>query len=119
MSITPERAAHVILSGYRISTEENHGEEEEPASSGDKATHRAAAPVGEAARNQATGGAGLGLKIAQRIMTAHGGWLTAANREEGGALFSGVLPCAATADDAGANRAAASRWSAGANSAGD
>ncbi len=75
---------------------------------------------GETSRNRATGGAGLGLTIAQRIMRAHGGWLTAANREEGGALFSGVLPCAATADGASATTASrASRWSAGAYRTGD
>ncbi len=47
---------------------------------------------GEASRNRQTGGAGLGLTIAQRILRAHGGELTAANRREGGAVFTGVLP---------------------------
>ncbi len=47
---------------------------------------------GEASRNRETGGAGLGLAIARRILRAHGGDLTAANRETGGAEFTGWLP---------------------------
>ena len=47
---------------------------------------------GEASRNRATGGAGLGLAIAQRIMRAHGGTLTAANGPDGGAIFTGAAP---------------------------
>jgi signal transduction histidine kinase len=47
---------------------------------------------GEASRNRRTGGAGLGLAIAQRIMRAHGGEVTAANRPAGGAVFTGTLP---------------------------
>jgi signal transduction histidine kinase len=47
---------------------------------------------GEGSRNRQTGGAGLGLTIARRIILAHGGDLTAANRPEAGALFSGTLP---------------------------
>jgi len=47
---------------------------------------------GERSRNRQTGGAGLGLTIAQRIMQAHGGDLTAANTTEGGALFTASLP---------------------------
>jgi signal transduction histidine kinase len=47
---------------------------------------------GEASRNRQTGGAGIGLAIAQRILVAHGGSLIAANRPEGGALFTGTLP---------------------------
>lgn len=47
---------------------------------------------GEASRNRQTGGAGIGLAIAQRILVAHGGSLVAANRPEGGALFTGALP---------------------------
>jgi signal transduction histidine kinase len=46
----------------------------------------------EASRNRQTGGAGLGLTVARRILQAHGGDLTAANRAEGGAVFTGRLP---------------------------
>jgi signal transduction histidine kinase len=46
---------------------------------------------GETSRNADTGGAGLGLAIARRILRAHGGDLAAANREGGGAAFSGWL----------------------------
>jgi signal transduction histidine kinase len=47
---------------------------------------------GEASRNRQTGGAGLGLAIARRILRAHGGDLTASNRSGGGAVFTGTLP---------------------------
>ncbi|MDQ3548782.1 MAG: HAMP domain-containing histidine kinase, partial [Chloroflexota bacterium] len=47
---------------------------------------------GESSRNRRTGGAGLGLTIARRILLAHGGDLIAANRPEGGAVFTGTLP---------------------------
>jgi signal transduction histidine kinase len=47
---------------------------------------------GEVSRNRQTGGAGLGLAIARRILRAHGGDLTAMNRAEGGAAFIGTLP---------------------------
>ena len=47
---------------------------------------------GEASRNRQTGGIGLGLAIARRIVRAHGGDLVAANRAEGGAVFTGTLP---------------------------
>ncbi len=47
---------------------------------------------GEASRNRETGGAGLGLTIARRILRAHGGDLTAANGASGGAEFTGWLP---------------------------
>jgi signal transduction histidine kinase len=47
---------------------------------------------GEASRNRETGGAGLGLAIARRILHAHGGDLAAANRDTGGAEFTGWLP---------------------------
>ncbi|MGI8688962.1 MAG: ATP-binding protein [Thermomicrobiales bacterium] len=47
---------------------------------------------GEASRNRETGGAGLGLAIARRILRAHGGDLTAANEATGGAAFTGWLP---------------------------
>jgi len=46
---------------------------------------------GDPARTRATGGAGLGLAIAQRIAQAHGGRLSAANRAMGGAEFTGWL----------------------------
>lgn len=52
---------------------------------------------GDAARNLATGGAGLGLTIARRILRAHGGDLVAANRAGGGAEFTGWLCAASTA----------------------
>lgn len=46
----------------------------------------------ESSRSRSTGGMGLGLTIAQRIIHRHGGTLTAANRPEGGACFAGTLP---------------------------
>ena len=49
---------------------------------------------GETSRNRQTGGAGLGLTIAQRILRAHDGNLTAANHPSGGAVFTGLLPAA-------------------------
>lgn len=48
----------------------------------------------EPSRSRQTGGAGLGLVIARRAVEAHGGTLTAANRPEGGACFTIVLPTA-------------------------
>ncbi len=47
---------------------------------------------GEASRNRQTGGAGPGLAIAQRIVRAHGGDLTARNGATGGAVFTAWLP---------------------------
>jgi signal transduction histidine kinase len=47
---------------------------------------------GETSRNRQTGGAGLGLAIARRILRAHGGDLSAANSPAGGAVFIGTLP---------------------------
>jgi signal transduction histidine kinase len=43
-------------------------------------------------RDRATGGAGLGLSIVQAIVTAHRGTIEAANRPEGGAVFTVRLP---------------------------
>jgi len=47
---------------------------------------------GEGSRNQASGGYGLGLSIAQRIANSHGGELMVANREGGGLRVSILLP---------------------------
>jgi signal transduction histidine kinase len=49
---------------------------------------------GDDSRNRQTGGAGIGLAVAQRILVAHGGSLSAANRPEGGAIFTGIIPAA-------------------------
>jgi len=46
---------------------------------------------GESSRNAKTGGVGLGLSIAKRVLEAHGGDLAASNRTCGGAEFSGWL----------------------------
>lgn len=46
----------------------------------------------ELSRTRATGGAGLGLAIVRAIVTAHGGTIEAANRDEGGAVFTVRLP---------------------------
>jgi signal transduction histidine kinase len=47
---------------------------------------------GETSRNRKTGGAGLGLATAQRILRAHGGDLVARNGPVAGALFVGRVP---------------------------
>ncbi|HEX5314501.1 MAG TPA: ATP-binding protein [Gammaproteobacteria bacterium] len=47
---------------------------------------------GEASRNRATGGTGLGLASAREAATAHGGTLTLANREGGGLVATLTLP---------------------------
>ncbi len=46
---------------------------------------------GDPSRNHHTGGSGLGLTIAQRILHAHGGDLTVKNAAHGGAIFTGSL----------------------------
>jgi signal transduction histidine kinase len=46
----------------------------------------------EASRNRQTGGIGLGLTIARRILLAHGGDITVANAPSRGAQFTGWLP---------------------------
>jgi signal transduction histidine kinase len=43
-------------------------------------------------RNRNTGGAGIGLAIVKSVVAAHGGTVTAENREGGGCVFSVVLP---------------------------
>jgi two-component system OmpR family sensor kinase len=43
-------------------------------------------------RDRATGGAGLGLSIVRAIVTSHHGTIEAANRLEGGAMFTVRLP---------------------------
>lgn len=47
---------------------------------------------GDPSRSATTGGAGLGLAIAQRILIAHGGTLRASSAPEGGAVFTATLP---------------------------
>jgi signal transduction histidine kinase len=49
---------------------------------------------GEPSRNRETGGAGLGLSIAQAIVEAQGGTLTLANRDGGGLTATMALPAA-------------------------
>lgn len=47
---------------------------------------------GDHSRSSTTGGAGLGLAIAHRILTAHRGTLEAGNAPAGGAVFTATLP---------------------------
>jgi signal transduction histidine kinase len=65
----------------------------------------------ETSRNRETGGAGLGLTIARRILRAHGGDLVAANAGTVGAEFTGWLPLPTETSAAGqpAGTAAAAR----------
>jgi signal transduction histidine kinase len=51
---------------------------------------------GEPSRNRETGGAGLGLSIAQAIAEAHGGTLSLVNRESGGLRATISLPLPAS-----------------------
>jgi signal transduction histidine kinase len=50
---------------------------------------------GEGSRSRKTGGAGLGLTVARRIVQQHGGDLSAANGPAAGAVFTATLPAGA------------------------
>ncbi|MDR7440000.1 MAG: ATP-binding protein [Armatimonadota bacterium] len=52
----------------------------------------------EPSRARGSGGAGLGLSITKHIALAHGGRVEAANRREGGARFTLVLPAGMPSD---------------------
>jgi len=63
------------------------------------------APFVQSSRTQdGSGGTGLGLAISRKIMQAHNGFISAANRPQGGAVFRLGLPLAAAslANDAAA-----------------
>lgn len=47
---------------------------------------------GDTSRARATGGSGLGLSIVAALVDAHGGTVSATNRDGGGAVFSVTLP---------------------------
>ncbi|MWC30931.1 sensor histidine kinase [Paenibacillus sp. MMS18-CY102] len=55
--------------------------------------HRAFEPLyrGEESRNRTTGGAGLGLTIARRVIRRHGGELAVENHSDGGSRISGWI----------------------------
>jgi two-component system sensor histidine kinase VicK len=48
----------------------------------------------DGSRTRSSGGAGLGLAIAQGLVVAHGGTIWAENRREGGARVAFTLPLA-------------------------
>src|SRR5207244_9335699 len=50
----------------------------------------------DASRTRSTGGAGLGLAIAQGLVRAHGGTIWAENRRSGGARVAFTLPVVAS-----------------------
>jgi signal transduction histidine kinase len=51
----------------------------------------------DAARNNSQGGSGLGLSIAQRIVSSHGGLIEVASRQNAGTVFTVKLPSCAVA----------------------
>lgn len=55
---------------------------------------------GRQAQSHADQGSGLGLPVAKAIVLAHGGQITLASRDEGGAVASVTLPLASSASDA-------------------
>ncbi len=53
----------------------------------------------DSARSRATGGAGLGLTVARRLVESHGGRIWAENALEGGAILRFTLPAATSESD--------------------